>query len=66
MSEHAWMKSLAARTEGHRERIFAAEEFLWKHPATGYPSGRPRNTWRPGRSWVCPAAGRRIPGFYRS
>ncbi|MGI5878054.1 MAG: amidohydrolase [Christensenellales bacterium] len=36
MSEHAWMKSLAARTEGHRERIFAAEEFLWKHPATGY------------------------------
>lgn len=36
MSEFAWLDALASAAEGERERIFAAESYLWRHPATGY------------------------------
>lgn len=36
MTSYPWLKPLSAAVEKERDRIFAAEEYLWRHPATGY------------------------------
>ncbi|HBP37810.1 MAG TPA: amidohydrolase [Clostridiales bacterium] len=36
MAEFSWFHPLMTAVERERERIFAAEAYLWQHPATGF------------------------------
>lgn len=62
----AWLDELTAAADEARERIFAAESYLWKHPATGYreweASGYLADEFR-SLGYTLTMAGD-IPGFY--